>query len=196
MRNFLATMLLLLAAGCTTSEKQPEEKWEKLPDDFQIPKVQKPKSAPREEKAAGPIVVDLEGLQRHLGMSRAPHTLGYREREFNTCSVGSGYAADRDCRTENLVVIHFQLMCRDTDGTVSEVVTAADTAAIANQAIKWNLGKIAGVVKTDREGFAQIRTTASISQKESRLRLTSDSDFLYLRAGEISRVVTPKQWCR
>lgn len=194
MRYFLLVLLLVFAAGCTTTESKNEERWEKLPDEFPIPPPKK--SRPTSDKANEPIRIDLESLQSKLGMNRQPHTLGFREKEFNTCNVGSGFSDTHDCHTENFVVIHFQLTCRDSDGTVSEVVTAADTMAISNQSIKWNLGKISGVTKTDREGFAQIRTTAPFSQKESRLRITSDSDFLYLRAGDISRVVTPKQWCR
>lgn len=196
MRAICLTLAVAFAAGCTTTESRNEERWEKLPDDFPIPPANKSRPTSNKAQAPEPIKIDLDGLQRKLGMSRQPYSLGYREKEFNTCNVGSGYSTTEDCHTQNFVVIHFQLTCRDTDGTTSEIVHARDTQALANQTIKWNLGKIAGMARTDREGFAQIRTTAPFSQKESRLRITSKDDFLYLRAGEISRVVTPKQWCR
>jgi hypothetical protein len=34
------------------------------------------------------------------------------------------------------------------------------------------------------------------SQKAQRLRLTLDNDFLFLRAGEVKKIVAPQNWCR
>lgn len=188
---FYTIFLLMIVTACTTGEKQrSEEKYGRLPEEFPRP----PSKKEAAKKSMGPV--NVVGLQARLGMNRAHHVLGYREKSFNTCEVGNGYPESDDCQNESLVVIHIQMMCRDSDDTVSEVVTEANLTAIANQNLKWNLGKLSGLTKTDREGFAQIRTVASGSQIDSRLRVTMDSDFLFLRAGEVNRVIAPKQWCR
>jgi hypothetical protein len=148
------------------------------------------------EKENGAENVDFMGLQRSLGLERDPTYLGYVERPFNTCEVGYGYSKSHHCRQKYFVVIHFQLMCRDSEGTVSQVVRAADMQANSNRSVRWNLKDLAGHVSTDSEGYGQIAAVSGQSQKQNRLKLVVASDFLYLRAGEVQKIVTPRSWCR
>lgn len=140
--------------------------------------------------------IDLEGVQRSLGMSRAAEDLGYAEERFDTCRIGYGYSSTRDCRVENLVVIHFLLQCRDSEGTVSEALGASDVQPVSADRIRWNLGKREGMTRTDGEGYGQVRLIAPVSQKGEKLRLTIDGKFLALTASEVSRIVAPGPWCR
>jgi len=129
-------------------------------------------------------------------MSRATEDLGYVEKKFDTCQIGYGYSSTRDCRKESLVVIHFLLQCRDSEGTVSEALGASDVQPVSADRIRWNLGKREGMTRTDGEGYGQIRLATAASPKNEKLRLTIDGQFLALTASEVSRVVAPKSWCR
>ncbi len=139
--------------------------------------------------------IDYVGLQRALGMDIPIYKLGYREKTFDTCQAGYGYSGTKNCHREFMVVINIRLQCRDTEGTVSEGVTNADLTPIASRSVKWKLRGAQGATQTDSEGFAQIRAVSARSQKTERLKLAVDNEFLYMRANEITRVVTPRPWC-
>ncbi len=139
--------------------------------------------------------IDFEGLKNFLKLERPYNQLGYSEKRFNTCEVGYGYSRSNDCRPKTFVVIHFQLMCRNSEGTISEALTQNDLRAISRQEVRWNLKNATGQVLTDSEGFGAIAIVSDESQKSQRLRLTVGNDFLFLKAGEITQMITPKSWC-
>lgn len=139
--------------------------------------------------------IDFAGLQSFLKLKRGYNRLGYSEKSFNTCEVGYGYSSTHRCRPQTFVVIHFKLMCRDSEGTVSEALTAADLRPISNQNVKWTLKNASGRLITDSEGYGQIAMVSGISQKEQRLKLSVRNDFLFLKAGELTEMITPKSWC-
>lgn len=155
------------------------------------------------EKPAAPVEsipstgssIDYVGLQRAMGMEIPMEKLGYKEKSFDTCKAGYGYSSTHNCHKEYMVVINFQLQCRDSVGTVSEGVTNADLTAISNRSVRWNLKPNQGQTNTDSEGFAQIMTVAARSPKTERLKIAVGNEFLYMRANEITRVVTPRPWC-
>ena len=93
------------------------------------------------------------------------------------------------------MVIHFQLMCCDSEGTISKALMLSDLYLISRQNVKWNLKKATGQLLTDSEGYAQIAIVSGESQRLQRLRLTVGNDFLFLKAGEITQMITPKSWC-
>ncbi len=135
-------------------------------------------------------------MQKALGLEKPETWLGYTEKPFNTCQVGYGYSKVNNCRPKHFVVVHFQLMCRDSEGTVSEVVRSADLIKNGGRQVRWNLKDLNGNLETDGLGYGQIHVISSQSQKQQRLKLTVENDFLYLRAGEVNRIVTPRTWCR
>jgi hypothetical protein len=139
--------------------------------------------------------IDYLGLHRALGMERTKEDLGYAEKSFDTCSVGYGYSSSNNCRREVFIAIHFQILCRDTDGTISNAVAREDMKPLSGRSLKWTLKGARGVLRLDGEGFGQIKTAVSNSQRLERLKIAVDNDFVYLRAGEVKRLVTPKNWC-
>lgn len=139
--------------------------------------------------------VDYAGLQDNLKLNRNFDQLGYSEKAFNTCEAGFGYSSTHNCRRKTFVVIHFQLMCRDSEGTISQVLTQNDLRPISRQNIKWTLKNAAGKLLTDSEGYGQIAMVSTDSQRYQRLKLSVDNDFLYLKAGELTQMITPKSWC-
>jgi hypothetical protein len=139
--------------------------------------------------------IDLEGLKKHLGLSRPSSELGFNEKSFDTCLKGFSLPQTSDCTQNYFVVINFRLQCRHTTGTISQTVTAEDVEPIANAQVKWSLRNLSGKAPTDQNGYGQLEVISPISQRAQRLRLAVGTEFLYIRAGDISRVVTPGTWC-
>jgi hypothetical protein len=179
---FLYASLALLSACASVAPKPP------------APPVVTPSPS---QDGGGPAVelIDHDGLQRSLGMERSVHDLGYDEKAFSTCGAGYGYSSSRNCRREHFVLVHFQLLCRDSEGTVSTAIAVDELMPLRGRTVNWTLKGRRGRLNLDGEGRGQIRTTLSGSQREQRLRLAVDNDFLYIRAGDAKRLVTPKQWC-
>lgn len=141
------------------------------------------------------LQIDYNSVQRLLGLDRNITQLGYTERSFNTCQVGFGFPTDTNCITKYFVVIHFKLMCRDSDGTVLRQIEESDLKPLANQQLSWTLKNTQGKVRTDSNGYAQVVVVGPSSQKTERFRISSLKDFLLLRAGDIQRLIVPKNWC-
>lgn len=178
-------LFVIITASCTTTPKSEDLAPGSLPP----------------AGSAGPVdsgkpSIDYIGLQRAMGMEIPTSRLGYQEKSFNTCHAGYGYSRSNNCRREYMVVINFQLQCRDSEGTVAEGVTSSDLTAIANQEVRWNLKPNQGNTRTDSDGFGQILTVAARSPKRERLKIGVGNEFLYMRANEITRVVTPRPWCQ
>lgn len=141
-------------------------------------------------------VVDYDGLQTFLKLDRPVERLGYVEKAFQTCDVGFGYSSNKNCRQDYFISIHFQLLCRDSnEDSYTEALTAADMQPLKGRVVKWTLNKSTGSLNLDDNGRGQIKTTTRNSQKYTRLKLNIANDNLYLKAGEINKIVTPSNWC-
>lgn len=182
MKKIILLIVFFGLAACTTTSKV-------IPAAEPLPGAP---SKPAEDEAEN---VDWFALQASLGLSREPEQLGFAEKTYDTCQVGYGYSRSNRCRKQTFTVIHFRLMCRDSEGTISQVLNEEDLQSIADRQIVWNLKGTHGVVRTDGRGYGQIRVAVAKSHRGERLRLATGPEFLYMRAGEITRVVTPKPWC-
>lgn len=129
-------------------------------------------------------------LQSQLGMNRAPADLGFSEKLFNPCNFG---LPGDGCNERVMNVVHFQLMCRDTEGTVSEVPVAL--RPIVSPYITWSVGAQSGVTKTDRSGYGQFTFISGNTVKDRRLILRKGAHYVGLTVSEITKVVLPKNWC-
>ncbi|MBX9766286.1 MAG: hypothetical protein K2X47_03365 [Bdellovibrionales bacterium] len=147
---------------------------------------------PPEDSPIEPI--DFEALKKTVGLLRERQHLGYIEKVFDGCGPQFGLLAG-SCKRHYLISVQYRLMCRDSEGTVSEAISTADLQAIPNQALAWNLKGLEGQSSTDMEGYGEVLTISTISQRDQRLKLSNGNDFLYLRAGEVERLVTPVTWC-
>jgi hypothetical protein len=185
MRSLLFALVLTVLVACQTTQKSVE-----APLVHEKPTLSVPTSGRSQD-----VSIDYVGLQRSLGMEIPQEKLGYKEKVFNTCEAGYGYSGTQNCHREYMVVINVHLQCRDSEGQVSEGVKNADLTPIANKSLKWTLKGVQGSSQTDSDGFAQIMAVSSMSQKQQRLKLAVGNEFLYMRANEITRVVTPRPWC-
>jgi hypothetical protein len=173
---FLSTIILV---GCQSAPTTPDKKASHVEND---------------DEDAEPTSINYLALKKHLGLNRGAQDLGFEEAPFNTCQPGFGLPTS-DCRQNYFVVIHYRLQCRDSHGTVSYALTSADIHPIASKDVTWNLKGLQGHSKTDGDGFGQIYAISPQSQKLQRLRLMVGTEFLYIRAGEINRIVAPGTWC-
>ncbi len=159
----------------------------------ETPTVSDSVSAPELEKSQ--LNIDYESLHRSLELDRPVEKLGFKEKSFATCTAGYGYSNSSNCRTDFFVSIYFQLLCRNSEGTVQTALEKHEMFPLSDRLIKWSMKKVQGNVKLDGEGYGQIKMAFRSSQKNQRLKINVGNDFLYLRANEITRVVTPKAWC-
>jgi hypothetical protein len=175
----LLTLGCVMVTGCATPVKPPtpdtETREPALPEEWQRR-------------------VDVDALQRALGLSSHQEDLGIREKAFNTCEVGYGYSSTHHCRTQYLTVLHFRLECRDSEGTISE--TDYSVRPIHTQRLRWNLGPAEATIATNSEGYGRIRWIFPASQRHQRVRITVDGQFLTMRANDLKRVVVPGSWCK
>lgn len=184
MRLVKWTLAIVFLGACTSTPKSIES-----------PLGRGKTNRPTEPIETSGSSIDYIGLQRSLGMEIPITRLGYKEKIFNTCEVGYGYSGTHDCHRQYMVVINFQLQCRDTEGQVSEGVHHSDVRPIADKSVRWNLKGIQGNTKTNFDGFGQVLAVSPMSQRQERIKLGVGNEFLYMRANEINRVVTPRPWC-
>ena len=181
MKSFLFLSPLLFFFGCATNSPRPV---------LAPPLPQRQVEAPQ-----ATLKIDMQGLQKDLDLERPFDSLGFQEKAFQTCTAGNGFSSHQNCQIKHFVVIHFQLMCRDSEGTISTILTIADLQPVSQQSVIWTLKNSSSTVQTDDRGYGQIRMISSIPQSQQRLKLSVGNDFLYTRAGEITRVATPPSWC-
>ncbi len=134
--------------------------------------------------------ISIESLKEKLRLVRSIQDLGFDEKPFNACDLG---LRGEDCADEFLTIIHFQLVCRESEGTVSE--PPSQLIPIQSDAISWKLGDVSGVTQTDAQGFGKVEARRLVSSTDSRLRLTIEDRFVATPAREATRIVVPKDWC-
>ena len=179
----VATMLAIV--GCAS-----EPEMMKLPGP---PEVETPSShAPHDRRED--LRIDYVGLKQDLGLDIRTDKLGYREKAFNTCDAGRGFLRTANCHREYSSSSNFNFSVDRQRATVTEL-TEADTQALSNRPIDWLLMDRRGQIMTDSSGYGQILMTYSSSPKQKHIKLNSGRRFLHMEAGDITRVVTPPDWC-
>lgn len=154
-----------------------------------------PNLPPLESLGPSTPQIDYDSLKRSLGLDRDKDSLGLEEKKFNTCEVGFGYPSNMNCHSEYFVVLNFQLLCRDSTGTISNVLTSVDLRPLERRTVRWSAKGIKGHLQTDSDGYGQIIATSTSSQKAQRVRLGIGNEFLYMRSGDIKKIITPQNWC-
>ena len=178
----------LFVVGCTTTPK-----FDPGPAPAKRPSIYKQENPYESIETA--LSIDYDGLKSFLKLNRAYDQLGYSERSFNTCNVGYGYSSTHNCETKYFVVSHFQLKCRDSEGTVSEIIQEHHLRPISQRQIAWSLRGTDSTLVTDSEGYGQIAIVAAKSMRSERLKISTGNDFLYMKAGDLKRMITPRGWC-
>lgn len=194
MKLIVVLVLSLGFVACSTTPDQIESPIEPLEVP---PALKKPRRSSKGIPGSAPRIqnIDYEGLSRSIGMDPPRENLGFLEKEFATCQAGYGYSASNDCRTNLFSVINFRILCRDSEGTVQVAINAEDLRPLSGRSVSWALNQNTGSLRLDNQGYGQIKITSEGSLKGERLKITSENDFLYLKAGTVHRIVTPRNWC-
>ena len=130
-------------------------------------------------------------LQSQLRMDRSLYDLGFAEARFNPCQYGLKNGAG--CAPQYMTVVHFQLLCRDTEGTVSNV--PVHIIPLTSETVRWSLGGISGHTRTNSEGYSQLTMVTGGSTRGKQLVLRIGKQFLGFTASDLSKVVLPKNFC-
>lgn len=134
----------------------------------------------------------IQEVRNKLGLTAPATELGYTEKQFNPCQLG--LQPGSECRPQHITVLNFQLLCRDTEGTVSDVPVALQPI-VANQ-VKWKIGTLEGDTRTDIAGFGQIAVVSDVSTHAQRLILRIGPQFVSFSVSEVNKIVLPKNFCR
>jgi hypothetical protein len=189
LHNRLSLIFFLFSVSCTTKSLTPV---------FPEPAQKYPKQSQQSENEYRKLEfnVDYEGLQKLLKMEIPVERLGYFEKSFPTCEAGFGYPSNRACRTDLFILIHFQLYCRDSNSdNFTEAIKASEMRPLSGRNLNWTLNSIRGTLNLDDKGRGQIKMASRYSFKSKRLKLNIANENLYVKAGEISKIVTPSNWC-
>jgi hypothetical protein len=173
MRRAAIAGMALLIAGCATSEKRETS----VP-----PEV----SAPR---------IDLLAIQHDLGMDDSSGRVGYREKRFDACRFAADLPSVPDCGRALFIQIGFQLSCRLSEESGNSLEPVAQTP-LRDRELRWVLEGLSGRTRTDSAGFGLILAIAPRSLKKQHLRVSTGEDFLVIRAGQATEIVTPASWCQ
>jgi hypothetical protein len=178
----LVSFIFLASCASTQEAKSPDDSESNIPQVKVDERLAKP--------SAEPAVIDLDELERKLNLPREFDQLGYHERKFNACLLGF---RKNNCVPELFVMINFQVVCRDSNGTVEHVST--ELIPFANKNLALKVGNKRQTAVTDAEGYSQMRFIAKSTARGERFFLNSPPNSMMLRAGEISKVVAPNDWC-
>jgi hypothetical protein len=164
MKHIAMIALILFVSACSTAPQSPET------GDDEVP----------------PVLRQVP-LQDRLGMRRAVEDLGYAEKQFKDC------ARDGVCRPQYFSVVHFQLLCRDSEGTVSNV--PLHLTPLTSDRVRWQLGGLNGGTRTDHNGFGQFTFVSERSARGQRLILRIGKQFMGFTVSEVTKVVLPQNFC-
>lgn len=168
MKHIILFLFISFLNACTTTPKQTEDG---LPAG----------------NAEPPRAVYQAPLQDRLGMRRAIEDLGFVEKQFKSCEQ-SGV-----CRPQYFSVVHFQLLCRDSEGTVSNV--PLHLTPLTSDRVLWQLGPLNGGTRTDARGFGQFTVVSERPTRGQRLILRIGKQFMGFTVSEVSKVVLPQNFC-
>lgn len=138
-------------------------------------------------------IVDLQEVRQALGMTMSE--LGFFEKPFNSCTLPREMRTSPKCETKYFTAINFQVVCRDSMGTV-ESVSESDLVPMTSKNVTWVVGKNRGKTSTDTDGHGNVLSLTSKSIRERTLILKVRNLALGLSAGEVRRIVVPSNWCK
>lgn len=176
-----ATVLigLLGLAACATKPPVTEKQRDR---DKPYPKSPAPEIEP---------AIDLKLVQDRLNMNRSSQELGFEQKRFNACDLG---ISKTQCQDQYLVAVHFQIMCRDSTGTVESVNSWA-FEPLQSSYIYWRLQPRRGRIRTDKSGYGQVLTSIPTTIRPKSLILISGSKSLQIGLDGVRKIVVPKDWC-
>ncbi len=192
MKSFILLALPYFLVACTTGQVQKE-------GSHTFSHEEEADSLPAKSKARFSELnykIDYSGLENYLKLQDRKTTLGMQSADFNSCKAGYGFSRNEPCYDLTMSVIRFKLQCRDSEGTTDIVQTEYNVQPISNTKLNWELSGSKKSLRTDSEGYGKIQIVTEGNPSTERLRLSNGRDFVYVRAKDIKRIVTPAPWCK
>lgn len=193
---FLASSLILSACAHepVAPPAPPEEKKELFLWQPELKKSAPPKAdqkiAPAENNAEVERI-DLEVVERKLNLSDKFYKLGFHEMSFDPCQFG--YQV-KNCEKRLFTIINFQVVCRDSEGTVQH--TNHILTPFAHKSLHMKVGIHVDDSQTDEKGYGQIKFISKTTAKEARFILSSPPFSLGLHADDAKKIMVPGDWCQ
>ena len=182
-KSFYLLLLLLFFAACSTTPPKKTKVY--------FPKSQ---SSYSDKKSYGNRYndIDVNALVEELDLNYPLSRLGYEERGFNTCKIKSNKSTSPSCKNLYLTRLNFQVMCRDSTGTVEKV----NLTPLHSRKLRWKKkGGKRGVTATNSRGFGSLGFISNYPAKNGYLYLYLGSKIARKRFLDNWKLILPKSWC-
>lgn len=174
-------MLIFAFCQCTTTPETPK---------VFLPKSQSSYSD-RDHTTERYNDIDVNALLAELNMDHPIETIGFQERAFNTCQVASNRSQSPSCQQLYVARLNFQVMCRDSTGTVERV----NLTPLNSQRLRWKKGAKRGVTSTNSSGFGSLGFVTRYPSSDGHLYLYLGSKIARKRFRDQWKLILPKSWC-
>lgn len=118
--------------------------------------------------------------------------LGFQERSFNTCKVNSNKSPKPLCQTLYVARLNFQVMCRDSTGTVQRV----NLTPLHSRKLRWKKGRKRGRTSTNSAGFGSMGFVTDYPSINGHLLLYLGPKIARKRFRDNWKLILPKSWCQ
>ena len=137
--------------------------------------------------------IDVNALLTELKLDHPLEDIGYQERAFNTCGIDANRSKNPSCKRLYVGRLNFQVMCRDSTGTVSKV----RLTPLNSKKLRWKkMGGKRGLTSTNSRGFGSLGFVSPYSSRNGHLYLYLGSKIARKRFNDRWKLILPKTWCQ
>ena len=172
---------LLFCSACSTTPDATDE-----PD---LPKSRSSYEKLDHRKSYNDI--DISSLVQELGLDQPLHEIGFREKSFNSCDIKSNRSEKPLCQRLYLGRVNFQVMCRDSTGTVEKV----NLEPLDEGNLRWKRGTYKGYTRTNADGYGSIEFISTRSSMNQALYLYLGRKVARKSLKDMWKLILPKNWC-
>ncbi len=180
-QSVFSLCLFFLLAQCATAPEPPK---------ILLPKSQSTYSS-RDYRSQKYNDIDVNALLAELKLDHPLEKIGFEERSFNSCKVESNKSAKPLCQNLYVARLNFQVMCRDSTGTVERVTLTP----LNSQKLRWKKGAKRGVTSTNAKGFGSLGFVTDYPSANGHLYLYLGSKIARKRFKDQWKLILPKSWC-
>lgn len=183
-KTILFCFLIVFCCHCTTTPP-PEKPRYTLPKSQATYKSQSPRSHRYND-------IDVNALMQELDMDSPIEAIGFQENAFNTCQIRSNRSKAPLCQKLYLGRLNFQVMCRQSTGTVEKV----HLTPLNSEKLKWKKGGKRGKTATNASGFGSLSFVTRKPSQQGHLYLYLGSKIARKRLKDRWKLILPQSWCR
>ena len=135
--------------------------------------------------------IDIASLVQELEMDQPVHEIGFTEKSFNSCDIKSNRSEKPICQRLYLGRVNFQVMCRDSTGTVEKV----NLEPLDEGNLRWKQGRHRGYTRTNSMGYGSIEFISTRSSMNQALYLYLGRKVARKSLKDMWKLILPKNWC-